>query len=232
MKHFQTPSHPSRRRDPNPKARDLAVGHDNAKAINRGVVTLHIRPSRASDHRKRYTTGQPLNVRAFVGGPTWCKILVSAVERVPLDQALNLANAKHAGYRTTTELAGAFERSYGGRKDRMVWVVRFRLDATEHPRLLAAAGDAPSRYKVGADGRWRYVERHDERESDRGYTSTPGRALKDELPALSDDDWKRHVEANKDLEHGQWIALDKFREQERIKREHADRGRSMRRRAA
>lgn len=194
MKHFQTPSHPSRRRDPNPRARDLAVGHDNAKAIHRGTVTLHLRPVRATDHHRRYAPDRPLNVRAFVGGPTWCKIIIITTERAPLTSALTLANAKQAGYRTTAELQEAHERSYGtGRSDRQVWIIRFRLDATELPRLLAATGDVPSSYKLGADGRWRYVESHDEREGDRGYTSIASRALNDEMPALTDDDYRKHI---------------------------------------
>jgi hypothetical protein len=227
-KHFQTPRH-GRKRDPRPTARDLAVGHDNAKAINRGVMTLHIRPVRSSDHRKRYTPDQPLNVRAFTGGPTWCKVIIASVERIPLDQALTLANAKLAGYRTTADLQAAFECSYGtGRSDRMVWVVRFRLDGTETPRMLAASGDAPSSYKLGADGRWHYVERHDERESDRGYTAVASRALRDELPALSDDDWRKHVYRNKDVTHDRWVALDHARERDAMKRAHTERGRMMR----
>jgi hypothetical protein len=228
MKHFQTPRH-GRKRAPRPTARDLAVGHDNAKAINRGVMTLHIRPIRSSDHRKRYTPAKPLNVRAFTGGPTWCKIIIVAVERIPLDQALTLANAKHAGYRTTAELAAAFECSYGkGRKDKPVWVVHFRLDLTETPRMLAATGGAPPNYRLGADGRWHYVERHDDREGDRGYTSTVSHALRDELPALSDDDWRTHVARNKDLTHDRWVALDHTRERDAMKRAHTERGRMMR----
>lgn len=232
MKKFKTPPRPAQRRQSRPTARDLVIGHDNAKDINRGKATLHLRPVRAGDHIKRYKPDQTLNVRAFVGGPTWCKITVTEAFRVPLDQALTLANAMRAGYRTSTELAEAFERSYGqGRSDRMVWVLVFKLDATERPRLLAASGDAPSRYKLGADGRWQHVERHDERDTDRGYTDIQSRALRNEMPALSDDDWKRHVDRTKDLTHGQWVALDHARQQDAIQRAHADRGRNMRRAA-
>lgn len=229
MKRFQTPSSPSRRRDPRPTARDIAVGHDNAKSIHRGVITLHIRPVKATDHIKRYTPERVLNVRAFVGGPTWCKIHITSAERVPLTRALTLANAKHAGYRTTAELREAHERSYGkGRKDRQVWVIQFRLDVSEQPRLLAVSGDAPARYSLGADGRWHYVQRHDEREGDRGYTSTPSRALRDEFPALSDEDHKRHIEANLDLDHGQWVALSRLNAHAEKARAHTARGRAMR----
>ena len=193
MKKFQNPSKRPRRH-PRPVARDIAIGHDNAKAINRGVMRLHLRPVRSTDHAKRYKPGQILNVRAFVGGPTWCKINVTDAARVPLTEALTLENAKLAGYRTSSELRGAFERSYGeGRSDRQVWVIRFSLDTTEAPRLLAESGDSRGRYRLGSDGRWQYVECHDERESDRGYTDTPARALREEPPALRDDDWARHV---------------------------------------
>lgn len=161
---------PSHRRDPRPVARDLVIGHDNAKAVNRGTSTLHIRPVQPRDHFKRYQPDQTLNVRAFVGGPTWCKIAIIEADRVPLTAALNLANAKRAGHRTTTDLRAAFEHSYGegGRPDRLVWVLVVRLDKSETPRLLAAR-------------------------SDELYVSTPATALADEPEALSEEDWKRHV---------------------------------------
>lgn len=199
---------PSHRRDPRPVARDLVIGHDNAKAVNRGASTLHLRPVQPRDHIKRYQPDQALNVRAFVGGPTWCKVAIVTADRVPLTAALNLRNAKLAGYRTTTELGAAFERSHGeGRTDRLVWVLEVRLDKSETPRLLAAR-------------------------SDELYVTTPATALPDEPEALSEEDWKRHVDGNKDLEHGQWLALGRLNAQGERARARTVRGQGMRGRMA
>lgn len=230
MKKFTTPPRPSQRR-PRPTARDIAIGHDNAKDVKRGKTTLHLRPVRASDHVKRYTPDQTLNVRAFIGGPTWCQIRVTTADRVPLNQALTLANARLAGHRTTDDLAAAYERSNGtGRADRLVWVLTFQLAAADTPRLLSSVVGSPGSYKVGPDNRWQFVERPEDRETDRGYTTGPD-ALPGEPEALSEDDWKRHVDATRDLEHGQWVALGRLASIGEKARAHTVRGRGMRKAA-
>lgn len=69
--------------------------------------------------------------------------------------------------------------------DREVWLIRFRLDTTHVPRLLAASPSA---------------------ESD--YVTSPSLALAEEPEALSAVEHERHVQGNAGMTHEQWRALE------------------------
>lgn len=224
MKSFAQPKS-SRRREPRAVARDVIVGHTAAKQINRGACRLIVRPVTSRDHRRRYGPGQELTVRAYANGPAWCTVRVAGVQLVAFTTVITLQNARLAGHRTSSDLQEAVEAFHGiGRKDRLVWALTVAL-IDDQPRLLAAAGGDGGSYQQDDQGRWIYVERTSARDTDHGYTSSTSRALHAEPEALSEADWRTHVQATRDMTHEQWVALSRAREQERLQREHADRGR-------
>jgi hypothetical protein len=101
-----------------------------------------------------------------------------------------------------------FEHRWAKRK--LAWLLTFTLDTVTAPRMLAASPELAGSYRIGTDNRWHYVPREDERESDRGYTSTDSRSLQDEKPALTDDEWETHVGPRS--RYREW---DRLREQKR-----------------
>lgn len=225
MKSFSQPrrSRPSTSRV---QPRDLIVGYTLAKAVRRGACMLMVIPARSRDHRSRFTPGMGLTVRAHAAGPAWANVLVVEAARCELRDVLSFPNAKLAGVRTPSDLRDAVEALHGPVKDdRECWVLHVLLDVTEAPRLLAAGGGEQGGFREGEDRRWVYVPPAGRGDEDHGYTSSPGRALPGEPEALSEGDYRRFVEASKDLTHEQWIALGRAREQEAIGRAHADRGR-------
>lgn len=74
--------------------------------------------------------------------------------------------------------------------DRLVWVLRFELDSTHVPRLLAAL---PA----------------DEGALDGDYVVSPSRAMADEPEALSESDFEKHVSKRAGMSHEQWRALER-----------------------
>jgi hypothetical protein len=60
--------------------------------------------------------------------------------------------------------------------------------------------------------------------SDELYVENPARALDGEPEALTENDWKRHIDGNRDLTHGQWLALGRLELIGQRARAHADRG--------
>lgn len=100
-----------------------------------------------------------------------------------------------------------FERHWS---KKLAWLLTFRLDTATAPRMLAASPESAGSYRIGTDNRWHYVPREDERESDRGYTSTDSRSLQDEKPALTDDEWEAHIGPRS--RYREW---DRLREQKR-----------------
>jgi hypothetical protein len=78
------------------------------------------------------------------------------------------------------DIADRFEQRWAP-KD--AWLIRFRLDHTAAPRMLAAA---PSSYDPAK-------ENDEGRDEDRGYTTSDSRSVPDEHPALTDDEWERHI---------------------------------------
>lgn len=218
---------PSHRRAPKPQASWLIVGYDTSRQILHHGRTTHILPVRSSDHRKRYTTGQRLSVKAFVGGPTECHVNLVQVDRIQL---------RDVDYPTARELGhirvDVFREAFAGPDHKWVWVLRFAVDRTVPARLLAQTGRASVSYRKLEDGRWQYVQRPEDAETDRGYTSVSSQSPRDEPAALDDDEWKRHVENNLDLTHAQWVALGRLVELGERARAHSVRGRNMRRKAA
>lgn len=194
----RTPSH---RRKPKLTASWLVVGYDTSRDILHHGRTAHILPVRSSDHSKRYTVGQRLAVKAFVGGPTECHVHVLQVDRIQL---------RDVDYPTVRELGyirvDVFREAFDGPDHKWVWVLRFAVDRTAAPRLFAQAGRDRASYREMPDGRWQYAPSAEDAEADRGYTSSVSQS-DGELEVLSDDEWKRHIDANRDLTHDQWVAL-------------------------
>lgn len=217
---------PSHRRKPKLQASWLVVGYDTSRSILYHGRTTHIQPVRSSDHPKRYTPGQRLAVKAFVGGPTECHVHIHRVERVQL---------RDIDYPTARELGhfrlDAFREAFDGPDHKWVWVLRFAVDRTAPPRLFAQAGRDRASYRETADGRWQFVPTAEDAEADRGYTSSVSQS-DGEAEVLTDDEWKRHVDANRDLTHEQWIALGRLIDLGERARAHTVRGRNMRNRAA
>jgi hypothetical protein len=172
---------PSHRRKPKPTASWLVVGYDTSRDILYHGRTAHILPVRSTDHRKRYHEGQRLAVKAFVGGPNECRINVLAVDRIQV-QDIDYPTARALGYIRVDQFREDWEKPH-----QWVWVIRFVVDRTAAPRLLAL-------------------------HSEDLYVENITLALPDEPEALSEDDWKRHVEGNRDLTHDQWIALSRASE--------------------
>jgi hypothetical protein len=203
---------PSRRRQPAPTAKWLVLGLTEARLVALGQRTTHLLPVKPSHHRKRFLSGQRLAVKAYVGGPTECHVVVTDAQRVQLGH-VDYAAVRELGYpyldafrvawvdeHETTWRAGEtvaevdllerFDRRHAHKE---VWLVRFALDRTEVPRMLAQAGRDQGSYVAGPDRRWRYQPGTEDAETDRGYTSSDSLALRDAGRALKDDEWEQHI---------------------------------------
>lgn len=209
----------TRRRARGITAKAIVLGEPATPILHEGR-TAHLAPVRSGDHRARYTPGMRLAIKQMVPGPTACHVTVTSV-RGPRDEftlgqlayldarALGhtrldhlwrrwitnhdqawLGRAIDAGTDTDDEIARRFETRWSGK---LAWLIRFQLDRTAAPRLLADETGSSDQFKLDRDGRWIYSPRQDERESDRGYTSSDSRALAGELPALTDSEWERHI---------------------------------------
>ena len=185
---------PSRRRERGLTAKALVLGHEPT-AILHEDRTAHLLPVKSSDHRSRYSAGMRLAVKEMVPGPTACNVIVTSVHGpremftlgqvtvrvarelghvrldafwrywiVNHDQAW-IGRAIEAGTDTEEEIARRFEQRWSGK---LAWLIRFRIDRTAAPRLLAAR-------------------------SDELYVESDATALRGELPALTEDEWKLHI---------------------------------------
>jgi hypothetical protein len=200
-KHFRTRS--SHRRARRPTASWIVAGPKGAKAIARGDVTMIARPAKGSDHAKRYQPGMRLAVKMCVGikgmSDTLCHVRALQVRgpRDPMTAGMiGYTEARMLGYATSDDFRTAwvsdldpdhaddpldrFDARWAGK---LIWAVRFEVDIAEAPRLLAVR-------------------------SDELYVESPARALPDEFPALSEEDYKRHVEGRRAMSTAQWVALE------------------------
>jgi hypothetical protein len=202
MSKFRTRS--SHRRARKPTASWIVAGPRGARAISRGDITMHVRPVRSGDHAKRYQPGMRLAVKMCVGikgmSDTLCRVHVLQVQG-PRDQMtagqIGFAEARMLGHRTTDEFRVAWVAEYDqdwtgddplARFDarwagKLIWAVRFEVDIAEAPRLLAVR-------------------------SDELYVENEAMALRGEMPALSEADYKRHVQDRRDMTSAQWVALE------------------------
>jgi hypothetical protein len=215
-KHFRTRS--SHRRARRPTASWIVAGPKGAKAIARGDITMIARPAKSGDHQKRYQPGMRLAVKMCVGikgmSDTLCHVRVldaRGPRELMTAGQIGFAEARMLGHDTT----GTFklnwvrehdeqwwrpiqERLNGRDPDedtldefldrfdsrwasKLIWAVRFEIDITEASRLLAVR-------------------------SDELYVESPARALPDEFPAISEADYKRHVQGRRDMSTADWIA--------------------------
>jgi hypothetical protein len=176
-----------------------------ARLVAHGQRTTHLLPVKPSHHRKRFHEGQRLTVKAFVGGPTECHVTVTDAQRVQLGQVdyaavrelghpyLDAFRAAWVAEHEPDHEGDALERFDRRHAHREVWLVRFALDRTEVPRMLAQAGRDQGSYVAGPDRRWRYQPGTEDAETDRGYTSADSLSLRDAGRALKDDEWEQHV---------------------------------------
>jgi hypothetical protein len=87
-----------------------------------------------------------------------------------------------AGVCEDDAILARFDRHWASK---LAWLLRFQLDISCEPRLLAAT---PSIYTPNR-------ENDPDRDEDRGYVTSEALALKDEPPALRDAEYARHVPA-------------------------------------
>jgi hypothetical protein len=210
---------PSSRRAAAPTAKWLVTGPSIAAEIKYGRRTTHLIPCKPSHHRRRFYKGQRLSVRAYVGGCSECHVTVTSAERIQL-RDVDYQAVRELGYirmdqfRVTwveendqawsAKLQEEFplnviERfirkenrfdSRHGHKD--VWLIRFRVERAVPPRLLA--------------------ERSDEL-----YVDTAARALREEMPALSEEEWRTHIApASRDREHARQLMLTQARSEQSV----------------
>lgn len=196
---------PSHRKAAKPTASWLVLGPTEASAVRYDRRTLAVIPCKSSDHTRRYYEGQSLAVKAYVGGANECRVLISTVDRVPLGEIdyvtirrldyirLDVFQATWVEQHDTNWLAKQgddigidtlLDRFQARHAHKPVWRLEFKLDRLKPVRFLA-------------------------QRSEELYTDSPHRALQDEMPALYDDEWERHIDANKDLDHGQWLAKER-----------------------
>jgi hypothetical protein len=206
---------PSSRRQAAPTAKWLVLGLSEARLVAHGQRTTHLTLVKPSHHRKRFLAGQRLSVKAYVGGPTECHVVVSDAQRIQLGQ-VDYSLVRELGYirldsfqeswvaeHETTWRAGEtvpeadlLERFQRRHAHRWVWVIRFAVDRTAAPRLLAQIGGRDSgRLVTGKDGRQHYTERRREEETDadHGYTNVPALAVPGQPDALTDDEHERII---------------------------------------
>lgn len=209
----------TRRRARSYKASAIVLGQPATGILHQGV-TAHLQRHRSSDHRSRYATGQRLAVKVMVPGPNACHILLTDVQGPKQEYTLGqltvqdaralghtrldhlwrhwitnhdqawLGRAIHNGTDTEHEIERRFRTHWA---DKLAWLLRFRIDLTEAPRLLSAAAGTSDHFRAGHDRRWVYVPHRDERESDRGYTASDSLSLRDSGIALTDADWETHI---------------------------------------
>lgn len=173
-------------------------------------------------YRKRFAPEQRLAVRGYVGGSTLAHLIVTDAERIQLGH-VDYGLVRELGYirldafqlawirehdepwwrgvqerlegqpptdETFDEFMERFQRRHAHRE---MWVIRFALDRTETPRMLAQAGRDRGSHYIGSDGRWHYRPGAEDAEADRGYTSVDALSLRDVGRALDDEAWERHV---------------------------------------
>jgi hypothetical protein len=171
----------SQRREPKPTASWLVLGITAARLVACGQKTTHITPVKSRDHRKKYSVGQRLSVRAFVGGPTEAHIHITSVQRVPAG-SIDFHTARELGHVRVDDFREAWvaehddtytgtaplERFDSRHAHRDVWVLRFALDRSDFGGLPAA-------------------------HSEEGYTDNPARAMPEEMPAVRDQQWEFHI---------------------------------------
>jgi hypothetical protein len=187
---------PSRRRQPAPTAKWLVLGLTEARLVALRQRTTHLLPVKPSHHRRRFHEGQRLAVKAYVGGPTECHVVVTAAQRVQLGH-VDYAAVRELGYihvdmfriawmwdhdrewcadahiametgEREREDAPELERFDRRHAHKEVWLVRFALDRTDRGGLPAAR-------------------------SEEGYTDNPARAMGEEMPAVLGDAWEQHI---------------------------------------
>jgi hypothetical protein len=163
---------------------------------------MHVRPAKGSDHRLRYQPGMRLAVKMCVGikdmSDTLCHVHVLQV-RGPSDPMtagmIGYTEARMLGYATSDDFRAAWvsdmepdhtsdplDRFDTRWASKLIWAIRFEVDIAEAPRLLAVR-------------------------SDELYVESPARALPHEFPALSTEDYKRHIHERRALSTADWIAL-------------------------
>lgn len=219
-------SRPTHRKARNPRASWLVLGGPTATSVlHHGQRALLI-PVKAGDHRSRYSTGQRLAVKTYVPGPTEAHVILTGVSGIRETFRLgdvDYATARELGHvrldhfrcawvedndhdwmarvevPTDEQLMERFESRWD---QKLAWLLRFRIDPTAPPRMLAAAPSSYDPSKENAEGR----------DEDRGYTTVDSRSARDELPALTDDEWNRHVGSRS-----------AFREHARLRAEKAER---------
>lgn len=212
---------PSSRRQPKPTASWLVLGPTETSAIKYGHRTTQLISCKPSHHRRRYHPDQRLAVKAYVGGPTECRVTIASADRITLGQ-LDYQTIRRLGYIRLDQFqvtwveehdqawAARLQEEHPGdvmerfcRKegrfharhaDKPMWLITFALDLLEPARLLAAR-------------------------SDELYVTTTATALPHEPEALSEEDWKRHVYDNRDLDHEQWVALGRMTNFDRKRRQ-------------
>jgi hypothetical protein len=225
------PRPPRPRRPRRLNARWLITGNATPRILHHHQ-RAYLTPHRAGDHPKRYVAGQRLQLKPYVPGPTEAQITIvqalGPADRFTLGQvdyqmARELGHIRVDQFRmdwveandgdwldrtaptSDTELLERFDRRWAAKP---AWFLRFNLENhVAAPRFLAWDGHPAGTYRVGADNRWEYVEREEDSEGDRGYTSVASRSDMEEPEALTDAEYRTHVEANRDLTHAQWVAL-------------------------
>jgi hypothetical protein len=196
---------PSSRRAARPTASWLVTGPTIASQIQYGHRTTYMQPVKPSHHRRRYHDGQRLSLKGYVGGSTLAHLIVTDAERIQLGH-VDYGLVRELGYIRVDAFQEAWvaehdpahegdplERFQRRHAHREMWVIRFALDRTETPRMLAQAGRDRGSHYVGSDGRWHYRPGAEDAEADRGYTSVDALSLRDVGRALDDEAWERHV---------------------------------------
>lgn len=219
---------PTRRRQRGLTAKAIVLGHPATPILHQGR-TAHLLPVRGGDHRARYAPGQRLSIKVMVPGPTECHVIVTRVQgprdaftlgqlayldarelgHTRLDHLWRhwitnhdqawLGRAIQAGADTEDQIAQRFDARWAGK---LAWLIRFRLDHTAQPRLLAASPSIYDPEKEDAEGR----------DEDRGYTTSDARSLPGEMPALTDTEWATHIGPQS-----------RYRSQDRVAQQRADR---------
>jgi hypothetical protein len=213
---------PSSRRNPKPTASWLVTGLRIASEIQYGRRTTYMLPVKPNHHRRRFHDGQRLSLKAFVGGSTLAHVVVSDAQRIQLGQ-VDYSLVRELGYvrldqfqvawveehdqAWTAKLLEEFpdhvdvgerfcrkeDRFQARHAHREVWVIRFAVDHTETPRMLAQAGRDRASFVEGPDHRWRYRPGTEDAETDRGYTSVDSLSVRDAGRALTDEQHELHI---------------------------------------
>jgi len=209
----------ARRRQRNPRASAIVLGHPATGILHQGV-TAHLQRVNPNDHACRYAIGQRLAVKVMVPGPNALHIRITAVQgpkqqftlgQLTIQDARALGHTRldhlwrhwitnhdqtwlgraiHDGTDTEHEIERRFQDEWASK---LVWLLRFEIDHTETPRMLSSIVGGSHQYRSGPDRRWVYVPRQDEQDADRGYTSSDSMTVRDSGVALTDDQWETHV---------------------------------------